>query len=430
MGGRSKGPKIPKATPAPAIQPVPDIIDYIAGQETIEVQDGTGKKKRIIKGLPKELIQDVLPDAKEDPNNELGMIPILEKFDRLPEIMRNPKERKIFLKELERLKVPEANQFDHIVLGRQLIGEFTDNIQALMRLDPEGTSQAFGPQLEAFERIQTRALEKNFDMEEARQEALLAKSGLSKSTTAADLRATRYRTQLEQRQQLKDRMLLMADELKSQELSRQLQTAQEAGNITKLGVAERQQEIEAELASTQADIQGRAQEIAADQASEQLDLQEGAQQLHAQELNQNAALMNNQMDLAVGQANQNAVMQQNQERLTRRGQDQSREVNLRGMLYARSPLMQALQEFDTVNNAHLQRNAAENNAKFTRSSLQQQRFANARPSGFSNFAKGALSIGGMALGGGLIPGVSALGGDALMGGLIGSKAGGLAGDMF
>lgn len=419
MGGRSKGPKIPQPIEAPEIQPIVDLIDYITGHETIEVQDGTGKKKRIIRALPKELIQDVVPEPKEDEANQLEPAKLLEKMGRLPEIVTNSKERKIFLKELEALQIPQGDQYDNIILGRRLLGELADNIQTLMKIDPQGAMEAFGGHLKAYERIQERVLEKNFDMEEARQEAILAKSGLSNSTTAADLRATRYRQNIEQRQQLKDRMLLMADELRSQELARQLQVSQEAGNLTKLGISERQQEIEAQLAKNQQDIQARQQEIAADEASQRLDLEQSAQVLHADQLNQNAAGLDQQLNFAAQQSNQQALLQQNQERLQRRGQDMSREVNLRGLIYGRSPLMESLQEFDTVNAAHLNRNAAQNNARFSQSALEQQRHANARPSGFSNLLRGAATIGGMALGNAIAPGF----GGVMMGGTAGNFAG-------
>ena len=396
MGGlfsRPSAPSIPKRTPQPELQPVPDIVDFVSGQETLNVTDGTGKKKRVVRALPKELIADIVPEMSKEDQEKLASIPFLDKITDLPRILKNPKERNILLRRLKEMEIPSLSQIDMSVLGKRLLGQFANNIETLQRLDPQGTAERYGPQLEAYRQLQERALEKNFDLARAQQEEVLAQSGLSKSATAADLRARTIENALQQRNDMENKLLLMADELKSQELQRNLAASQDAQGLTKLGAAERQQEIEKELSSVQQDLQARQQDLAADQASQQLDLADEGQRLQAEQANQTTALAAETLNRQVG-------LQENQQQLERRGQNFQREGLLRGQAMTRSPLLQGLQEFDTVNSAQINRAAADNNAKFTRSQLEQNKFQmdQQQSSPFGAVLKGGSALLGGSLG--------------------------------
>jgi len=146
--------------------------------ETFTVDDGTGRKKRVTRALPKELIMDVLPDASEEDLQKLQRIPFIDRLDltQVREIVKNPEQREVLLQAIRKVSAKELDQYSLGVLGKQLLGEYANNVQTLMSFDPEQAMQL--PAMQSYKRLQQYALEKNFDLAQAQQEATLAKSGL------------------------------------------------------------------------------------------------------------------------------------------------------------------------------------------------------------------------------------------------------------
>ena len=118
-------------------------------------------------------------------------------------------------------------------------------------------------------------------------------------------------------------------------------------------------------------------------------------------INASNALTERQQDLGVDELNRNAILQSNQQQLEFRGQNMNRELGLRNLFMSRSPLSQALDIYNVGNTLSMNRTAAQNQAQFQRSGLEQQKFAEEqRHSGpLGAVMKGVGAIGGQFLGG-------------------------------
>lgn len=189
-----------------------------------------------------------------------------------------------------------------------------------------------------------------------------------------------------------------------------------AQGVERAALQEREQEITQQLSQTAQDIQARQQDLAADQVSQQLDLQEDQNVLAADQVNVQRDLAQNQQDLAVDQLNQAAVAQSNEQQLARRGQNVQRDLGLRSLFMGRSPLEQSLAVHNIDNTLQMNRTAAANNARFQRSGLEQQRFANEQA---TESPMGAVMSGLGAIGGSFLGGAS---------GVLGRRAGGILGN--
>ena len=81
MGGRPKAPPIPKEIPFEPLKDIPHLIDFVSGQETVEVTDGAGRKTRVVRAIPKDQIPDILPDLNEQDAERLAAIPFVQKLE-------------------------------------------------------------------------------------------------------------------------------------------------------------------------------------------------------------------------------------------------------------------------------------------------------------------------------------------------------------
>jgi hypothetical protein len=402
MSGKAKTPPAPQPIiQAPKVEPMMDIIDYITGIQTLTVDDGTGKKKRIIRGLPKEQITDILPDANEDDLKKLEKIPLMskEKLTQVKEILKDPEQRKVLLKQIREINSHKIDKYSLANLGKQIVGEYSNNIQRLMELSPEAAMQE--PAMQSYKKIQERALEKNFDLAQAQQEAILAKSGLSNSTTAADLRSQMARDKFTSQMQLEDKLTIMAEEVKQQELQNNFNTIQQSETLTKMGMAEREQDISQELAQSQFSLQEAHSSLQAQQINQSLSADKASRNLQVDIQNQQLNLAQRQQEIAIDESNRNAPLQQNEQYLNQREQNFGRETNLRSILSgnANNYLASGLDQFNATNNVNINRTAAMNNAigMQNQQQLEHWKVSNAQSSPLSNVLKAGAAIGGAAL---------------------------------
>jgi hypothetical protein len=268
-----KPPAVPQIPVQPAPAEVMDIIDEIAGTQTITVNLGNGKKQRVTKRLPRTKEEDeVLKRADELMAQAVSNIQQLYRFD-------------------------PASVADY----QPFIQTFSQiNEERMADLGKIGNFEGIADKVASFKQMNKELSERAFDVQAHMNDEILAKRGLSNSTMAAEMKAATATERALMRQRVAADAERYGDDLMNRQLDREGRAydIQEAGRQGRLQAAQTGYSLERQ----KQDDEERARQNAIAQNEAILGIGRG---LKGDELQKS------QLALAYGTQAQNAAFQQN-----------------------------------------------------------------------------------------------------------------------